>query len=68
MAGPNAVQSVSPAIPEGSEVVTISIVCVVQNDDEAIALKRKINDAVTGVNVIRNTIQFNNMPKRQTTA
>ncbi len=57
----NAGQSGSPAIPEGSQVVSINVMCVVASDAEALALKQKITEALTGVKKIRNTFTLSDV-------
>lgn len=66
MPGTNTTQNVSSLIPEGSQLVSINVMCVVASDTEALALKQKVTEALTGVKKIRNNFTISDVPSQAT--
>jgi hypothetical protein len=60
---PNMNGAMTPqALPVGSQVCSINIMFVTASDDEAMAVKRKVTEALTNVKTIRSTFTMNGAP------
>jgi len=54
--------NIGNTIPVGSTAVNVQIMFVAGSDEEAIAVKRRLQDALAGIRVIRNTVTLSDMP------
>ena len=50
-------------LPAGSTAVNVQIMFIVTTDNEAIAIRRRIQEALAGIQVIRNTVTLSDVPQ-----
>jgi hypothetical protein len=66
MPGQNVATPLSNTVPEGSQLVNVNVMCVVASDEEALALKRKVSEALAGTRTLRNTFTISDVPSQAT--